>query len=87
MISGYIDYFEPITYYKDTLCCKICVGTKTLISTEDLLRKVLKFRHYYYDGKIIIITSDMNEFVNDLIKKIKMTNLNYEVIMNYESNN
>ena len=65
MISGYIDYFEPITYYKDTLCCKICVGTKTLISTEDLLRKVLKFRHYYYDGKIIIITYDMNEFVND----------------------
>ena len=29
----------------------------------------------------------MNEFVNDLIKKFKMTNLNYEVIMNYESNN
>lgn len=86
LIDGFIDSFEPMVYYNDKICCKICIGTKIKISTEELIRKVLKFRHYYYDGKIIIITSEINDFVSDLIKKINMTNLKYEVIMDNKNN-
>ena len=80
MINGFIDSFEPITNIDGVFCCKIKIGTKIPISTEEIIRKISKFRHYYYDGKIIIETDIKDEFVLDILKKIEMINLKYELI-------
>ena len=81
MINGFIDYFEPITNIDGILCCKIKIGTKIPITTEEIIKKISKFRHYYYDGRIIIETENKDEFVLDLLKKIEMINLKYELII------
>ena len=81
MINGFIDGFEPIINIDGVICCKIKIGTKMPITTEEIIRKISKFRHYYYDGKIIIETDIKDEFVLDILKKIEMINLKYELII------
>lgn len=81
MINGFIDEFEPITNIDGVFCCKIKIGTKIPITTEEIIRKISKFRHYYYDGKIIIETNIKDDFVLDILKKINMINLKYELIV------
>ena len=81
MINGFIDSFEPIINIDGVFCCKIKIGTKVPITTEEIIRKISKFRHYYYNGKIIIETDIQDDFVLDILKKIEMINLKYELIM------
>ena len=81
MINGCIDEFVPIINIDGVFCCKIKIGTKIPITTEEIIRKISKFRHYYYDGKIIIETDVKDEFVLDIIKKINMINLKCELVL------
>lgn len=68
------------------------------ITSEELLRKILKYRHYYTDGGVTFTGGEpllQDKFLVDILKKCKMVNLhtaldtsgvgngNYEEILKY----
>lgn len=82
---GYIEYINPLSL-EDGPGIRFVISTKSKkvsITSNELHRHILKYRHYYQDGGITIKDIDLEqlEFIEDLIKKCKMTNLNVCLIL------
>lgn len=68
------------------LRCKFCHNPETWkaldslkITSEELLKKILKYRHYYVDGGVTFSGGEpllQPDFLIDILKKCKMVNLN-----------
>lgn len=75
---GYIEYINPIFDIGPGIRFLISMKSNKIEISSDLLhRKILKYRHFYTDGGITIVDIDLSQkdFVIDLLKKCKMTNL------------
>ncbi len=82
---GYIEYINPISL-EDGPGIRFVISTKSKkisITSKELHKHILKYRHYYKDGGVTIKDFDIEqeEFLIDLLKKCKMTNINTCLIL------
>lgn|SRR5574344_300288 len=85
-MKGYIEYINPISLDNGP-GIRFTISTKSKkleITSSYLHQKITKYRHYLLDGGVTIVDIDLDqiEFITDLLRRCKMTNINTCIITN-----
>lgn len=80
MIVGNISYIDMLYVSDYGIRCLITFSNEVnlTITVDELIKRIHKFHSYYIDGGIILKIDVLKEedFILELIKKLKMINLN-----------